>query len=141
MEVGESIKAMTSWTNRTNVADKRKSSPEVFTIQALRKTIGEEPFRHVIQHAPPGVFSQARWTYWHPRLRNFTVHSSPAKTDAHATRDVLLTFGLSVLLSASDTDPSNSSLKYRRFLTEDRRAWIHFTYNKTFSGTPEDGEK
>ena len=35
---------------------------------ALLDVVGEEAFRKVLRHPPPGVFSPKSWVFWHRRL-------------------------------------------------------------------------
>jgi len=34
-------------------------------VQVVEDALGREVFRQVLREAPPGVFDEASWAYWH----------------------------------------------------------------------------
>jgi len=75
------------WWNSTDWAYQH---PEIFLsnvmnlgcwedIQALRKTVGDEVLKQVLQEAPAGYFNYRSWDYWHVKFNMLPIPPLPER--------------------------------------------------------------
>lgn len=48
-------------------------------IQTLRRSIGDEPLKAVLKHAPIGYFSYRSWDYWHIKFNILPIPPLPER--------------------------------------------------------------
>jgi hypothetical protein len=49
-------------------------------LKVLRDAIGEEDFREVLDHAPPGIFDARSWAYWNLKCGRRPTPPLPTRT-------------------------------------------------------------
>lgn len=49
-------------------------------LKALRGVVGQEEFREVLDHAPPGVFDPRSWAYWNLKCGRRPTPPLPIRT-------------------------------------------------------------
>ena len=49
-------------------------------VQELQEAVGEQKFRQALSHAPPGIFDERSWNYWHYRFGILPIPPLPKRS-------------------------------------------------------------